>query len=152
MLGYYYLVDARYTNGEGFLTPIRGTRYHLSEWRDDCMPVTLEEYFNMKHASARNVIERCFGILKMYWAILKSPCFYPIKTQNRVIMAYCLIHNLIRKEMSIDPDQNAYDLSLNSENVVKDEVIGSIASSSQWTTWRDDLAKQMFDEWRGNRG
>ncbi|MFQ6667776.1 hypothetical protein Gotur_033681, partial [Gossypium turneri] len=25
-------------------------------------PSTLEEFFNMKHASARNVIERCFGI------------------------------------------------------------------------------------------
>ncbi|MFQ6634682.1 hypothetical protein Gotur_010512, partial [Gossypium turneri] len=25
-------------------------------------PNTLEEFFNMKHASARNVIERCFGI------------------------------------------------------------------------------------------
>ena len=152
MLGYYYLVDAGYTNGEGFLAPYRGTRYHLSEWRDGCMPVTPEEYFNMKHAFARNVIDCCFEILKMRWTILRSPCFYPIKTQNRVIMACCLIHNLIRREMSIDPDENAYDLSPNSENVVEDEVIGSIASSSQWTTWRDDLAKQMFDEWRGNRG
>ena len=29
-LGCYYLVDAGYTNGEGFLAPYRGTRYHLS--------------------------------------------------------------------------------------------------------------------------
>ncbi|MFQ6667780.1 hypothetical protein Gotur_033681 [Gossypium turneri] len=28
-------------------------------------PSTLEEFFNMKHASARNVIERCFGLLKL---------------------------------------------------------------------------------------
>ncbi|MFQ6663787.1 hypothetical protein Gotur_031166 [Gossypium turneri] len=27
-------------------------------------PSTPEEFFNMKHASARNVIERCFGLLK----------------------------------------------------------------------------------------
>ena len=78
-LGCYYLVDAGYTNGEGFLAPYRGTRYHLSEWRDSCASITHEEYFNMKHASARNVIERCFGLLKMCWAILRSPCFYPIK-------------------------------------------------------------------------
>ncbi|MFQ6664368.1 hypothetical protein Gotur_031510 [Gossypium turneri] len=26
---------------------------------------TLKEFFNMKHASARNVIERCFGLLKL---------------------------------------------------------------------------------------
>ncbi|KAK9271994.1 hypothetical protein L1049_002363 [Liquidambar formosana] len=31
--GYYYLVDAGYTNGEGFLTPYRGQRYHLNDWR-----------------------------------------------------------------------------------------------------------------------
>ncbi|KAL6137415.1 hypothetical protein ACLB2K_062707 [Fragaria x ananassa] len=58
--GYYYLVDGGYTNGEGFLAPYRGKRYHLSEWREGCMPINKEEYFNMKHAKARNVIERCF--------------------------------------------------------------------------------------------
>ncbi|KAL9412150.1 hypothetical protein AB3S75_045717 [Citrus x aurantiifolia] len=36
--GYYYLVDAGYTNVEGFLAPYRGTGYHLSEWRDGCAP------------------------------------------------------------------------------------------------------------------
>ena len=70
MLGYYYLVDASYTNGEGFFAPYRGIRYHLSEWKDSYMPVTSEKYFNMKHASVQNVIERCIGILKMCWAIL----------------------------------------------------------------------------------
>jgi hypothetical protein len=28
--GKYYLVDARYTNGPGFLAPYRSTRYHLN--------------------------------------------------------------------------------------------------------------------------
>ncbi|PPD99267.1 hypothetical protein GOBAR_DD03700 [Gossypium barbadense] len=41
-------------------------------------PSTPEEFFNMKHASARNVIERCFGLLKLRWGILRSPSFYPI--------------------------------------------------------------------------
>ncbi|MBA0770383.1 hypothetical protein Gotri_019032, partial [Gossypium trilobum] len=31
--GRYYLVDAGYTGCEGFLTPFRGQRYHLNEWR-----------------------------------------------------------------------------------------------------------------------
>ncbi|MFQ6667777.1 hypothetical protein Gotur_033681 [Gossypium turneri] len=59
--GCYYLVDAGYTNCEGFLAPFRGQRYHLNEWHQGYQPSTLEEFFNMKHASARNVIERCFG-------------------------------------------------------------------------------------------
>ncbi|MFQ6666271.1 hypothetical protein Gotur_032692 [Gossypium turneri] len=29
----YYLVDARYTDCEGFLAPFRGQRYHLKKWR-----------------------------------------------------------------------------------------------------------------------
>ncbi|KAF7833508.1 protein ALP1-like [Senna tora] len=29
--GQYYLVDAGFTNGQGFLAPYRGQRYHLSE-------------------------------------------------------------------------------------------------------------------------
>ncbi|KAK2656384.1 hypothetical protein Ddye_009436 [Dipteronia dyeriana] len=65
--GCYYLIDVGYTNGEGFLTPYKGTRYHLSEWRDGCAPQNMKEYFNMKYTSARNVIERCFGLLKMRW-------------------------------------------------------------------------------------
>ncbi|EOY10236.1 Uncharacterized protein TCM_025594 isoform 2 [Theobroma cacao] len=62
--GCYYLVDAGYTNCEGFLAPFRGQRYHLNEWRQGHEPSSPEEFFNMKHAAARNVIERCFGLLK----------------------------------------------------------------------------------------
>ncbi|XP_061351059.1 protein ALP1-like [Gastrolobium bilobum] len=68
--GYYYLCDAGYMNGEGFLAPYRGQRYHLSEWRHDAQPRTAQEFFNMKHSSARNVIERVFGMLKGRWAIV----------------------------------------------------------------------------------
>ncbi|PPD93831.1 hypothetical protein GOBAR_DD09137 [Gossypium barbadense] len=76
--GCYYLVDAGYTNCEGFLAPFRGQRYHLNEWRQGYQPSSPQEFFNMKHASARNVIERCFGLLKLRWGILRSPSFYPI--------------------------------------------------------------------------
>ncbi|XP_019190791.1 PREDICTED: uncharacterized protein LOC109185266 [Ipomoea nil] len=75
--GCYYLVDGGYANSEGFLAPFRGQRYHLNEWRQGHQPTTPQEFFNMKHAAARNVIERCFGLLKMRWAILRSPSFYP---------------------------------------------------------------------------
>ena len=145
-------MDAGYTNGEGFLAPYRGTRYHLSEWREGCAPINYEEYFNMKHASARNVIERCFGLLKMRWAILRSPSYYLIKTQNRIITACCLIHNLIRREMSTDPIEDDLNINEATENLTEDDIVASIASSDQWTTWRNDLAKQMFDEWRQRHG
>ncbi|XP_031262358.1 uncharacterized protein LOC116120547 [Pistacia vera] len=56
--GFYYLCDVGYTNGEGFLAPYRGQRYHLNEWRQGRQPATLQEYFNIKHSQARNCIER----------------------------------------------------------------------------------------------
>ncbi|KAA0036923.1 retrotransposon protein [Cucumis melo var. makuwa] len=63
--GYYYLCDAGYPNAEGFLVPYRGHVYHLQEWRGAAnAPTNAKEYFNMKHSSARNVIERAFGVLK----------------------------------------------------------------------------------------
>ena len=56
-IGCYYLVDAGYTNYEGFLAPFRGQRYHLNEWRQGHQPTIAKEFFNTKHSTARNVIE-----------------------------------------------------------------------------------------------
>ncbi|KAL0434926.1 UNVERIFIED_CONTAM: hypothetical protein Sradi_0200500 [Sesamum radiatum] len=57
--GNYYLCDNGYRNVEGFLTPYRGVRYHLKEWDQDTGgPQSHRELFNLRHASARNVIER----------------------------------------------------------------------------------------------
>ncbi|KAE8702170.1 putative Nuclear factor kappa-B-binding protein [Hibiscus syriacus] len=106
--GCYYLCDVGYTNGEGFLAPYRGQRYHLNDWREGHQPTTLKKYFNMKHSQARNCIERCFGILKARWAILREKSFYPVKTQCRLISACCLLHNFIRSEMPIDPIESDY--------------------------------------------
>uniref|UniRef100_A0A803L6V7 DDE Tnp4 domain-containing protein n=1 Tax=Chenopodium quinoa TaxID=63459 RepID=A0A803L6V7_CHEQI len=99
--GNYYFVDAGYTNCEGFLAPYRGQRYHLKEWTNQ-QPESAEEFYNMKHARVRNVIERCFGLLKGRWSILRSPSFFPIRTHGRIVMACCLLHNLIRKFMPTD--------------------------------------------------
>ncbi|XP_039114819.1 protein ALP1-like [Dioscorea cayenensis subsp. rotundata] len=118
--GFYYLVDAGYANCPGFLAPFRGQRYHLSSWDDGRQPRTPQEFFNMKHASARNVIERTFGLLKIRWKILSSPSFYNIATQRRIINAYCLLHNFIRKEMTEDPAENELEL-LHSEEDMQDD-------------------------------
>lgn len=152
--GNYYLCDNGYTNGEGFLAPYRGVRYHLRDWGEGTfVPQNKEEFFNMKHSRARNVIERSFGLLKGRWGILRSASFYPIKVQNRIILACCLIHNFIRDAMTIDPLENEIPESgghplEDSIDVV--ESIDVIESSQQWTSWRDNLALSMFNEWRGS--
>ncbi|KAL8474048.1 hypothetical protein ACS0TY_030775 [Phlomoides rotata] len=112
----YYLCDNGYANCEDFLTPYKGVRYHLNEWTSRS-PQTPHEYFNMKHTRAQNVIERTFGLLKMRWGILRSPSWYPIKTTNQIIMACCLLHNYIRKEMVFDPLKVGVDDYLSNQPV-----------------------------------
>ncbi|KAK4409393.1 hypothetical protein Sango_0012300 [Sesamum angolense] len=102
--GNYYLCDNRYSNVEGFLTPYRGIRYHLNEWDRGCGgPQTAHELFNLRHASARNIIERTFGLLKTRWGILRSPSYYNIRVQSDIIIACCLLHNFVHTEMPDDP-------------------------------------------------
>ncbi|PNX76503.1 hypothetical protein L195_g032452 [Trifolium pratense] len=151
-IGSYYLVDGGYTNGEGFLAPYRGKRYHLQEWGPGRRsPQDREELFNYRHARARNVIERCFGLLKKRWAILRSPSFYPIRTQCRMILACSLLHNFIRMNMASDPEEFASfakdELPVGEETI---NVVGTIEPSNQWTQMRDAHAQEMFTEF-GNR-
>ncbi|KAL0325053.1 UNVERIFIED_CONTAM: hypothetical protein Sradi_5074600 [Sesamum radiatum] len=42
--GSYYLVDVGYTNGDGFLAPFQGQRYHLNDWSERHQPTT-PKYF-----------------------------------------------------------------------------------------------------------
>ncbi|KAL8532204.1 hypothetical protein ACS0TY_008704 [Phlomoides rotata] len=148
--GSYYLCDGGYTNGNGFLSPYRGVRYHLKEWDDARQPQNFQEYFNLKHAKARNCIERSFGILKARWGILRSNSFYPIKTQNRFILGCCLLHNFIRTHMAVDPYEDDVpetfsDLDEGTE--ANDGFIDQIETSHAWTSWRDNLAMQMFADY-----
>ncbi|KAA0032818.1 retrotransposon protein [Cucumis melo var. makuwa] len=108
--GYYYLCDVGYQNAEGFLAPYRGQRYHLQEWRGrGNVPTNAKEYFNMKHSSARNVIEHAFGVLKGRWAILRGKSYYPLQVQCRTILACFLLHNLINREMTYCDDVDGVD-------------------------------------------
>ncbi|KAK9286158.1 hypothetical protein L1049_014540 [Liquidambar formosana] len=143
--GFYYLVDTGYPNGEGFLAPYRGQRYHLNDWRTGYQPTTPQEFFNMKHSSARNVIERCFGLLKRRWAILRSPSFYPVQTHNWIILACVLLHNHITREMPTDPFR---ELPF-TENFIhpQGEPLEYVDASDQWQTWRNTMATEMFNEW-----
>jgi hypothetical protein len=79
--GKYYLVDAGCTNGPAFVDPYRSTCYHLKEWASQGNnPSNTKELFNLRHAKARNLIERItFGLLKMRWAILRSNSYFDFR-------------------------------------------------------------------------
>lgn len=59
-------------------------------------PKDYEELYNLRHAAARNVVERIFGVLKERYAIMNQGCDYPINTQVQVVLAMCALFNCIR--------------------------------------------------------
>ena len=83
----------------------------------------------MKHTTAHNVIKRYFGLLKMKWGILISLSFYPIMVHNWIIVACCLIHNFIRREMSVDPIEDEVGEYLQSNPLVQNDPIVGIKPS-----------------------
>ncbi|XP_052627203.1 uncharacterized protein LOC128133717 [Lactuca sativa] len=149
VVGTYYLCDAGYTNGEGFLTPYRGQCYHLNDWSRP--PTNAKELYNMRHSSARNVTERCFGLIKSRWAILRDNAYHPIESMQRIIIACCLMHNFIRTTMTEDPlDQEilANHTQFGDEH---DSIISTVETSQGWTDRRDLLANTMFTDWSARR-
>ena len=59
---------------------------------------TAEEYFNMKHSSCKNVIERAFGLLKGRWTILRRKSYYDMNVQCKIIIECFILHNFIKRE------------------------------------------------------
>ena len=86
--------------------PYQGIHYHLAEWgRTKVRPVNKEELFNLQHASARNVIEHIFGMLKRQFCILLLAPKYSLEIQACIPVALCAVHNFIW-----DHDSNEGDL------------------------------------------
>ena len=173
-------MDAGYTNGPGFLAPYRGVRYHLNEWTaSGNNPQTYKELFNLRHSSARNVIERAFGVIKRKWKILKDASFYPIATHVKIITTCAILYNHIRTMQPDDSDLEEVDAELravipepsdeeenedetNDEELVfdthvdmnhtsGDNRIRIIRTTNEWTQFRDALAQAMFAEYQNRQ-
>ena len=96
--GRYFLGDAGYSPTAGTMTPYRGVKYHLKEWgRANLKPQSPTELFNLRHSSARNVIERIFGVIKNKFKILDRGCWFDIQTQAAVVLSLCALHNNLRE-------------------------------------------------------
>ena len=104
----------------------------------------------MKHSQERNCIDRCFGILKARWTILREKSFYPIKTQCRIISACCFFHNFIMSEMPIDPIEEFVGNMSNSPIDEEETLITHYVTNDAWTKFRDKLVVEMFTSWMGS--
>ncbi|KAL5700150.1 hypothetical protein ACHQM5_025633 [Ranunculus cassubicifolius] len=124
----YYVVDAGYPNRTVFLAPYRGVRYHLQDYRRN-RAQTRKELFNHRHSSLRNVIERCFGVLKAHFPILKLMPSYPYPTQVYIVVAGMTIHNFIRQEMATDWLMRRYE-----DQIMKVQMIVQIVAMMTMST------------------
>ena len=86
----------------------------------------------MKHSSACNVIEQCFGLLKERQAVLRSPTFSNIKTQMRIIFVCCMLHNFIRTEMPFGEIEIEMIDELTPDIDFDSVVIDKIEPSNEW--------------------
>lgn len=103
----------------------------------------------MKHASARNVIERTFRLLNICCKILASPSFYSINTQQCIINACCLLHSFIRREMANDPTEEEIDTTYFDENIDDDiDNIVAVQPTDEWTQFRREMVIDMFNTWQ----
>lgn len=55
-----------------------------------------QERFNKKQRKARNIIERCFGVLKNRWRVLNMErgMHYSPEKATKIINASCALHNI----------------------------------------------------------
>jgi DDE superfamily endonuclease len=112
-------------------------------------PRSKEELFNLRHASARNVIERIFGVLKRRFRILLLAPEYNLQIQARIPAALCAIHNFISihdpAEDTIlrdeeDDDNPPFDLDHEASATAAAEI--DIPSAR-----RDGIAQAMWDDY-----
>lgn len=63
-----------------------------------------------------------------------------------MIMACALLHNFLRDEMHVDPlEDDLDDVELLHEEDDDINFIETVESSQAWNSWRNNLARSMFD-------
>ena len=154
--GKYYLADAGFASCPQLLVPYRNERYHLQEFARGgsgaqyvhgsfyvqsnihYRPKNAQELYNLRYSSARNVIERIFGVLKRRFQILLLPLEYDYKYQVRIPPAIAALHNFNRKY-----DPSFFDkLEAQLEMEVEVDAIGDLGTGPPTREEREEAAER----------
>ena len=99
------------------------------------------EVYNLRHAKARNIIERIFGVLKQRFEILQHARPYSIEVQARLVYALCCLHNMLRDfdHEYVDPGEGEFN---------GDTSYAGVSAEPIYTLLDDDkdLAEQLREE------
>ena len=119
-------------------------------------PKTPREKFNQVHSSIRNVIERCFGVLKMKWQILYNMPPYSMTKQKKIVVATMDLHNFIREHRTEDLDFARFDRDPDFVPTIPERynkfATGSdgsttMANAPTMDAFRDELATALALAW-----
>ena len=120
-------------------------------------PSNPRELFNLRHASARNVIERIFGILKRHFRILLLAPEYDMDVQARVPPALSALHNFIRQHdpSDIEDYANTNMTEFTHHIHVDGPGVGDLAMHAMTTAERDQadakrekIAQDMWNSYQ----
>ena len=122
-------------------------------------PRSREELFNLRHASARNVIERIFGVLKHRYRVLQLPLEYSLEIQSCLPASLAAVHNFIlihtpvdgnapdnTDEVEVGGDEHLYqggDPFAAGDGEENHANVGVEAG-----VMRDDMAQRMWDDYQ----
>jgi hypothetical protein len=105
--------------------------------------------FNLRHSSLRVTAERAFGALKNRFRILDNKPFHPYKTQVKLVLACCILHNWILRHGhdTFIPTEEQWNPNPHDETIPNDAVM----DNATWAALRDTRAAQMWQN-RGSGG
>jgi hypothetical protein len=120
-------------------------------------PANREELFNLRHASARNVVERIFGALKKRFSILTRAPEYDMSIQARIPPSCAALHNFILKNDPTEVNEiaNSSEGDPNPGNLPPQRTFGILARGPPNTAERarakakrNEIAQAMWDSYQ----
>ncbi|KAH8313072.1 hypothetical protein KR059_001351, partial [Drosophila kikkawai] len=125
----FVLADSGYALEPFVLTPYRSPQNG-----------SMQHIFNVKHAEARNIVERTIGLLKSRFRCLQGTLAYDPKFVCKIINVCCLLHNFCRQRNAEMPgmDQEYFDSIYQEE-----EQLNVQEDVENATEIRDEIARSL---------
>ncbi|XP_041017924.1 uncharacterized protein LOC121260144 [Juglans microcarpa x Juglans regia] len=121
------------------MPPYPRERYHRSDRYSRHRFRGYKDYFNYRHVSLRNVVERAFALLNKLYAMSR----YRPTRQDMIVTACCTLHNMIK--MVIPNDEFIQDV-LNHRSLMQNmDADADAGESSHAIGMSSELAQAMRD-------
>lgn len=153
--GHFYLANGGYSKKDKLvLVPYQKTRYYLREQAAANQRLkTMEELFNLRHAQARNCVERLNGVLKERWPALRDGPNkgYSPRQQSRFVYSLVAVHNFILARGQT-PETEEFEASIEDERSKLQEGLGTAGIDAgtdvEMESRRDRIARAMWSDYR----